>query len=255
VLDKRAVAEGLTGGNMAGAVRVGDSVHRDAGLWTATIHRLLRHLHAHGVAWLPQPIGLDKDGREIVSYLPGIVPQDPIPDWVWADAVLSAAAERLAAVHDATSGFDVQAGVWQLPVHQPVEVVCHNDFAPYNFVFDEDHTLTGVIDWDTASPGPRVWDLAYLAYRLVPLSDPANRDGLGSDLSERRRRLVLLCHAYSRGLTPAAVATTAVTRLHDLADFTATRAATGATHVAGHVKLYRDDAAWLSAHLTDLIQH
>jgi Phosphotransferase enzyme family len=255
VLDKRPVAEELTGGNMAGAVRVGDSVHRDAGPWTATIHRLLRHLHAHGVVWVPQPIGLDEDGREIVSYLPGTVPQDPMPEWVWADAVLGAAAERLAAVHDATSGFDVKAGVWQLPVHQPVEVVCHNDFVPYNFVFDEDHTLIGVIDWDTASPGPRVWDLAYLAYRLVPLGDPANRDGLGSDLSERRRRLMLLCQAYGRGLTPAAVATTAVARLHDLANFTAARAATGATHVAGHVKLYRDDASWLGAHLTDLIQH
>ena len=120
-----------------------------------------------------------------------------MPAWVWADAVLTAAAQRLAGVHDATVGFDVQAGAWQLPVHQPVEVICHNDFAPYNLVLDDNHTLAGVIDWDTASPGPRVWDVAYLAYRLVPLSDPANPDGLGSDLSERRRRLVLLCQAYT----------------------------------------------------------
>lgn len=177
-----------------------------------------------------------------------------MPSWVWADAVLTAAAERLAAVHDAMSGFDLQAGVWQLPVHQPVEVVCHNDFVPYNFVFDDDRTLIGVIDWDTASPGPRVWDLAYLAYRLVPLSGPANLDGLGSDLPERRRRLALLCRAYGHGLTPVVVATTAIARLDDLADFTAARAVAGATHVAGHVELYRDDAVWLTAHLADLLQ-
>jgi len=237
---------------MAGAVRVGDSVHRDAGPWTATIHRLLRHLHDHGVNWVPQPRGLDQDGREVVTYLPGTVPQDPMPHWVWADAVLTAAAERLTAVHGATSGFDVEDGVWQLPVRQPVEVVCHNDFVPYNFVFDNDHTLIGVIDWDTASPGPRVWDLAYLAYRLVPLSDPANPDGLASDLPERRRRLALLSHAYGHGLTPAGVAATAIARLHDLAAFTTARAAAGATHVADHVQLYRDDAAWLAAHLTDV---
>lgn len=38
----------------------------------------------------------------------------------------------------------------------------------------EDGTLTGVIDLDLASPGPRVWDMAYTAYRFVPLTDPAN---------------------------------------------------------------------------------
>ena len=246
--------EELTGGNMAGAVRIGNSVHRDAGPWTATVHGLLRHLHAHGVEWVPQPIGLDEDGREVVTYLPGTVPRDPMPDWVWADAVLTAAGERLAAVHEAMSSFDLDTGVWRLPVHQPVEVVCHNDFVPYNFVFDDNHTLIGVIDWDTASPGPRVWDLAYLAYRLVPLSDPANPDGLGNDLPDRHRRLVLLCRAYGHRLTPAAVATTAISRLEELADSTAARAAAGAAHVADHVKLYHDDAAWLTAHLADLLQ-
>ena len=75
MLDKGAVSEELTGGNMAGAVRIGDRVHRDAGPWTATIHRLLRHLHANGVEWVPQPIGLDDDGREIVTFLPGTVPR------------------------------------------------------------------------------------------------------------------------------------------------------------------------------------
>ena len=32
-----------------------------------------------------------RDGREVVSYLPGTVPQDPMPDWVWAESVLRAA--------------------------------------------------------------------------------------------------------------------------------------------------------------------
>src|SRR3712207_8588713 len=45
--------------------------------------------------------------------------------------------------------------VWQLPRHEPAEVVCHNDFAPYNLMF-EGEDLTGVIDLDLASPGPRI---------------------------------------------------------------------------------------------------
>ena len=244
--------EHLTGGNMSGVVRFADRVHRAAGAWTPTVHRLLRHLHDRGVPGVPYPVGLDADGREIVTYVPGTVPQDPMPDWVWTDAVLAAAGRRLATLHDATLDLDRHDSHWQSPSHQPAEVVCHNDFAPYNLVFDDDHALTGVIDWDTASPGPRVWDLAYLAYRLVPLAHPANPDLPDSGLADRRRRLALLCHAYGHGLTPGAVAAVGVDRLHEMAEFTARRAAAGAVHVAGHVRLYRTDAEWLAAHLAAL---
>ena len=54
-------------------------------------------------------------------------------------------------------------------------MICHNDYAPYNLVF-RDGRLVGVIDFETAAPGPRAWDLAYLAYRLVPLAAPGNPD-------------------------------------------------------------------------------
>lgn len=231
----------LTGGNMSDPVRVGDTVHRVAGPWTPTVHRLLRHLRGHGV---PAPLGFAA-GREVVSYLPGTVPQDPMPAWVWTDGVLVAAARRLAALHAATVHFGLDGAVWQLPAHQPVEVVCHNDFAPYNLVFDDDHGLTGVIDWDTASPGPRVWDLAYLAYRLVPLSGPANPDLPHPARADRDRRLALLCREYG-GPGPDEVLAAAVDRLHDMAEFTAARAAAGAAHVAPHVRQYRYDAAWLA---------
>lgn len=247
-MDDFPIEEHLAGGNMSGVVRVGDRVHRAAGAWTPTVHRLLRHLHDRGVAGVPQPLGLDADGREVVTYVPGTVPQDPMPGWVWTDAVLAASGRRLAALHQATRDFDLRDSHWQSPSHQPVEVVCHNDFAPYNLVFDDDHELTGVIDWDTASPGPAVWDLAYLAYRLVPLGDPSNPDLLDNGMDDRRRRLALLCHAYGHGLTSGAVAVEGIDRLHEMAEFTAARAAAGAVHVAGHVGLYLADAGWLAAH-------
>jgi hypothetical protein len=241
----RRVGVPLEGGNMTGATRYGENVHRTAGDWTPAVHRLLTHLSGNGIDWVPTPVGVDDDGREIVTFLSGTVPHDPMPEWVWTDAVLVDAARHLARLHDATVGYRDPPAHWQLPAHEPQEVICHNDFVPYNMVFDPQHRLIGVIDWDTASPGPRVWDLAYLAYRLVPLSAPGNPDGIENSLPERRRRLALLCDAYAHCETPGQVAAAAVLRLHDLAEFTARRAAQGAVHVAAHVELYRDAASWL----------
>ncbi len=174
-----------------------------------------------------------------------------MPEWVWSDEVLVRAADMMAQLHQATIDFNRDESVWRLPAHEPVEVICHNDFAPYNMVFT-DQRLSGVIDWDTASPGPRVWDLAYLAYRLVPLSHPANADGLASSLPERARRLRLLCRTYGPAATPAEVASVAVQRLHELAAFTEARADEGHEHVRSHVDLYRRDASWLAEH-TDVL--
>jgi hypothetical protein len=141
----------LTGGNMTPVVRRGDSVHRGAGPWTPTIHRLLDHLHAQGITWLPRPLGLDDQGREVLTYLPGTVPRYPMPTWVWTEGVLLDGGRRLAELHRASAGFDIAGAVWQIPAHQPAEVICINDVAPYNMVFDHDHQLFGLIDLDTAS--------------------------------------------------------------------------------------------------------
>jgi hypothetical protein len=237
----------LAGGNMNAVQRIGDTVHRQTGPWTPTIHRLLDHLHSNGIDWLPRVLGVDGDGREVLTYLPGTVPDYPLPSWIWDDAVLVQAVEHLADFHGATAGFATSGDVWQIASHERSDVVCHNDFAPYNMVFDDQHALTGVIDCDTASPGPRVWDLAYLAYRIVPLTCPSNPDTPGFDAPARRRRLDLLCSTYGQGLAPLDVITTAITRLHDLAAFSDARASTNA-ELGTHAQMYREDAAWLDDH-------
>ena len=244
----------LTGGNMSAVVRRGDAVHRSTGPWTPTIHRLLEHLADKGIDCLPRPLGFDEQGREMLTYLPGTVPSYPLPSWVWTDQVLDETGSLLARIHQAGAGFDRTDAVWQLPPREPAEVVCLNDVAPYNMVFDDDHQFAGLIDLDTASPGPRVWDLAYLAYRLVPLSN-AEDTGIGPiDLDERRRRLDLLAGAYATAgdqvsIPPADILRAAVDRLDELAVFTADRAAAGAAHVASHVAIYRADAAWIARQL------
>lgn len=240
--------EALVGGTMGGAVRVGATVRRVAGAWSPTVQRLLRHLHEHGLTWVPRPLGTDELGRDVVSYLPGVVPHYPLPSWIWHEDVLVDAARHLARLHDVTAGFDTAGATWQLASHAPAEVVCHNDLAPDNMVFAEGR-LAGLIDWDTASPGPRVWDLAYLAYRLVPLTEPAEDDAPARDLGRRSARLTMLCDAYGHGLRPADVLPVVVQRLEELADFTLARAEAGLEDVRDHVDIYRRDARWIGAHV------
>ena len=192
------MSQPLSGGNMSGALRVGDTVRRDAGPWTPTVHRLLEHLRAHGVPGVPKPHGLDQHGREVLEFLPGEVPSYPMPAWVWNDDLLVSAARWLRRFHDATTDLSRGGERWQLPDHPPVEVICHNDFAPYNMVFDAEHRLVGVIDFDTCSPGSRVWDLAYLAYRIVPFHTPGTLQTPTTAAAQRVDRLKLLCDSYGR---------------------------------------------------------
>jgi hypothetical protein len=187
-------------------------------------------VRARGVDWVPEPRGRDEEGREVLSWIDGEVPGYPMPDWVWSEAVLTRAARMLREYHDATAGFPA-SGPWQLPAHEPAEVICHNDFAPYNLVF-RDGRPAGAIDFDAASPGPRVWDLAYLAYRLVPLTAPENPDVPLTPEATRAARLAALCAAYG-GPSPADVLATVPSRLDELAA------------LGRDVEIYRTDAQHL----------
>jgi aminoglycoside phosphotransferase (APT) family kinase protein len=231
--------EALTGGNSNSVVRVGDTVRRPAGPWTPSVHRFLTTLRDAGIVEVPEPLGLDEHGREVLSFLPGEVGNYPMPAWMWSPAIVQEVGALLRRVHDASVPIAHLAGHWQLPTHHPVEVVCLNDVAPYNMVFQAGH-LTGLIDFDTASPGPRIWDLAYLAYRLVPLGEYADDHSPAADA--RTQRLAALIGAYGYPFEPDAVVRVAAERLNDLAEFTDRRAAdTGRADLMGHAALYRRD--------------
>jgi hypothetical protein len=241
--------EVLAGGNMTQVVRVGDTVRRAAGPWTPTIHAFLRHLRASGFDMVPEPLGIDAQGREIISLLPGAPATYPLPGFAWSDATLSTVAQTLRAFHDAGHGFvPPPGGRWQWPAHAPAQVVCHNDFAPYNLMF-QDGTLTGVIDLDLASPGPRVWDMAYTAYRFVPLTDPANPDAPFPGEDAQARRLEAFCSAYGDpAIAPTDVLEAAAAKLRELIAFIEREAAAGdaaqqAVLARGDVRIYQRDIA------------
>ncbi len=229
----------LTGGNMGTVTRLGDEVRRPSGAWTANIHRLLEAYARAGIDQAPRPLGFTTDGRERLSFLPGTVATEPA-DWLWTDAVLADAAQLVRRLHDASVALAAIEDGWRSPVHTPPEVVCHNDVAPYNLVFS-DGRLVGLIDFDYASPGPRVWDLAYLAYTLVPL----DREPVFT-APERRERVEVLVRAYGRGPTADEVLACVPARLDELAAFSDAKSVElGNPELAVHAAGYRADAARL----------
>ena len=237
--------EVLAGGNSTLVSRVGQTVRRATGPWTPAVHAFLDALRAAGVNEVPEPLGLDEHGREVLTFIPGDAAHYPLPQWVWAPSILLDAGALLRRIHDASVGLAGADLQWQLPTHLPAEVVCHNDVAPYNMVF-RDGRLAALIDFDTASPGPRVWDFAYLAYRLVPLGENGG-DGAPHAI-ERHSRLDDLVRAYGLPFEHRDVYRTLVTRLDELADFTDRRAAaTGRTDFLDHSAMYRRDRDAMAA--------
>jgi hypothetical protein len=179
--------------------------------------------------------------------LPGAPATYPLPEFAWSDATLTTVAACLRAFHDASLGFVAPSGGrWQWRAHEPQQVICHNDFAPYNLMF-ENGRLTGVIDLDLASPGPRVWDVAYTAYRFVPLTDPANPDAPFPGEDGQLRRLAAFCAAYGAGeIAVRDVLESAAAKLRELVDFIERRAQAGdaaqqAVLARGDVLIYRRD--------------
>ncbi|MFV0451873.1 MAG: phosphotransferase enzyme family protein [Propioniciclava sp.] len=205
----------LAGGNMTEVAKRGKDVLRETGPWTPTVQRLLDHLREQGIEWAPAPKGWTEDGREALGYIKGTVPTHPMPDWVYNEQTLVRAAAWMRQFHDATQDYLDPEARWRVAARQPVEVICHNDFTPANMVFRNEE-LVGVIDWDFAAPGPHLWDLAYLAYRLVPLMRPENPQApdLHIDLSARLR---LLLEAYGSDAPVPVLLEVMVARLEDLA--------------------------------------
>lgn len=199
----------LAGGRDHGAVRVGRTVRRTAGEQTPAVQALLRHLEATGFTGAPRALGLDEQGREVLTYVEGETVGDvrPWPAWARSDAALVAAGRWLRDFHAASRSFvpppDAHwfGGRDEL---RPGELIGHRDAAPYNAVW----TGTGlvVIDWDLAHPMLPVQDLAFVALTWVPLTarDVAAADGFPPD-ADRPRRLRMLLDAYGWTGTEAEV--------------------------------------------------
>lgn len=236
----------LDGGNVsAGIVRVGDTVRRRLTPHSPTVHQFLDHLQAHGFTAVPRYLGIDEKHRAILSYLPG---ETNFPSDIWTTPnALITAAKMLRAMHDASVGFVGDS--WARVDPGPHEVICHNDFAPYNMVF-ADGLPVGLVDFDLAGPGPRLRDLAYLAYWMVPLSFGTG-DMARANPGACSQRLQLICDTYGVP-SDAALLDMVSTVLHHMGDADAARAMVGpeaAQRLAdgGHFDHWRKEAAAFDA--------
>src|SRR5438309_92993 len=88
-----------------GVVRIGDTVRRPPTPATEYVAAYLRHLQIMGFAGTPRYLGRDAQGRDVLTYLAGDVPRDPIEEWAATDGVLDGVGQLLRRLHDASRGF------------------------------------------------------------------------------------------------------------------------------------------------------
>ncbi|MQB43988.1 aminoglycoside phosphotransferase family protein [Rhizobium sp. ICMP 5592] len=244
--------DGGEGDGIEGPFRRGDFIHRRTQPWTAGVHALLVALRTHGFANAPLSAGYD-GMWEKVSFLPGLTGDLAECEAMRSETALRSAASLLRLYHDCTALFLPEMAArqeWQLSPRVPVEVICHGDFAPYNVVLNAG-VVTGIIDFETAHPGPRGWDLAYALYRWAPLSTGIAAESLGGlDEQIRRARIFLDAYGFEAKRRPA-LPDMIIERLNALVGFMESEAARGVEKYGsdlrdGHDRIYRNDIGYIS---------
>jgi hypothetical protein len=184
----------LPGGNVGGAVRVGDTVRRPTGPWTPAVHELLRFLGDSGLPHVPRVLGIDDRGREVLTFLPGRVVEIGFEELT--DGQVRSAMRWLREYHAVVRGFPRDRRRWRFADRALAdgEIVCHHDTAMYNMAFDGED-LAGVFDWDVAGPGAPLDDVAMFAW-----NSPLLR--LGADPAAAAHGLRVIADGYG-GLDPA----------------------------------------------------
>ncbi len=147
------------------------------------VHRLLLFLEEKGVEGVPRFLGVDEQGREMLSFVEGYCPHDgaPQPEGTWSDASLIQVFKMLRRVHDVTAGSELA---------EQCEVVLYGDPAPRNTIYKDGRPIA-FIDWDLARPGRRVRDVAQAVWQWLDLGSLERRD-----LKEHQRRIPMLVRAY-----------------------------------------------------------
>jgi hypothetical protein len=178
----------LRGGSVSTVVRVGDTVRRQPG--RRFVRELLGFFERSGWGGAPRFLGVDEQGREILTFVDGYVPWQerdapgaPGASGVTAEAGLVRVAELVREFHDLTAG---------TPLAGDAEVVCHNDLAPNNTVYSPDGAglrPVAFIDWDLAAPGRRIHDVAHVCWQYLGLGPGAAPGPAGSGIR-------LICDAY-----------------------------------------------------------
>ena len=178
-------------------------------------------------------LGIDEQGREILTFIEGHVPPDLA---TWSDEQLVRAAEMIRRFHDATAGSALAGGE---------EVVCHNDLSPCNTGFVRG-IPSAFIDFDEATPGSRSQDLGYALWLFLDLGAES------VDIHTQGRRIRLMCDAY--GLDDGFDAIGAIARSQQAArERSLDRLRSGGSEST--VSYARDSVRWIRAEMASLEAH
>ncbi|WP_157545513.1 phosphotransferase family protein [Microtetraspora fusca] len=233
----------LPGGFVNKVVRVGDTVRRAVPVRADFARRLLAYLERAGWSGAPRFLGIDEQGRQVLSHLDGVVP------WgsgsrvdVAADEGLFRVARLVREFHDLTAGTSLAAGS---------ETVCHNDLSPRNTVYRAGVPFA-FIDWDLAAPGARIHDVAHVCWQYL---------GLGPQIADARvvaRKVRLVCDAY--GLTDRSLLIDTIIWWQERCRRGIEAAAASGDRSmiylrdTGAVRTVRDAAAWVTRHRSTLAE-
>lgn len=236
----------LKGGNSNQVIKQANTVVRNTNAWSPFVHALLQHLQS--VDFKEAPVFIEMVGdKERLTYIEGEVGNYPLKPYMQSESIMIEAAQLLRRFHDLTLTFIAPPEIAIPPSSSTfAEVICHNDFAPYNCVFQSGH-LIGIIDFDTASPNNRIWDIAYAVYRFVPLTNDLHSIYCGwNPIPDRLARLKLFCDTYN--LSPEnrhKLIGTVQERLRSLVDYMERNSAN-----VEHIPLYENDLKYIAEHQT-----
>lgn len=200
----RAMSEEIQLGGGAttdGVVRVGDTVRRPRRYASQLMRDVLVHLERAGFDAAPRWLGLDDQGRDVLTWVEGetltergqMHPYigDPPGRITFTDEQVAAVMRLLRRYHD-TFGDDL---------------ICHGDFGPWNIVWRTGLPFA-VIDFDNACRGDAADDVAYALRMFISY-------GFAEAMpTELARRTEVALQAYGAAFDVPAI----LTREHDLAE-------------------------------------
>lgn len=174
----------LHGGNTtAGVVKAGQTVRRPRSRRSAFAAQVLRLLDERRFPWAPTYLGLDEDGRDTFSYIPGATTDHPSQR---DEHCYAAVGDILRELHEFTRGTSLAAGA-----------VClvHGDPGPFNMVMDAGMPVA-LIDWDSVHPGDPLEDIGYAGWTWCILTAG------NVPVADQARRLRAFSDGYDPGLEP-----------------------------------------------------
>lgn len=144
------------------------------------MHAFLEHLRSQGFTAAPEVLGVDDEGREVLTFVEGEVLADPAwrpgrptpwPQYAQSEQALITAGTLLGQLHRAAANFVPRDAAWkqhECPGLAPGEIVCHGDIGPHNTVY-RDGVPVAFIDWETIRPENPLVEFGTALWHFVPL--------------------------------------------------------------------------------------